>query len=352
MPSAAATCPSACIASHAVNPLSGDYSIGQRNYRRAMRDRIIHLAEMADLFSAPHICIYSFKRPLERITAIHRVDNAVFLADMSEICARRGKVLLVANAPRTLTSTCAELADLMQRCIPPSLRISWDIVSGWRSGEIPWGEGVFEPIADYVMRVHTAGARAKPDGSFAAFTIPGSGNVSHKEIFQKLLKSGFDGTIAIDPHYGQFAEADQLTGIADPIVEVLRRSLAYLQDLLKQLPRRGVSGFCCLKSRLQPAPCFYCLPAGGMVLRRWQEPRPLLRLRDAVAGCVEITPRLLMYRATASVISIGVCRKPCTSTPTFSLATNSASLPNRNNFGIRFGSARYAGIPQYPIATW
>jgi sugar phosphate isomerase/epimerase len=224
-----------CVASHAVNPLSGDYSVGQRNYRRAMRDRIIRLAEMADLFGAPHICIYSFKRPLERITAIHRVDNAMFLADMSEICARRGKVLLVANAPRTLTSTCAELADLMQRCIPPSLRICWDIVSGWRSGEVPWAGEAFEPMANYVARVHTAGAKAKPDGSFGSMTIPGAGDIPHKEILKKLLKSGFDGTIAIDPHYDQFGEADQLTGVADPIVEVLRRGLAHLQDLVKEL---------------------------------------------------------------------------------------------------------------------
>jgi 3-dehydroshikimate dehydratase len=224
-----------CVASQAVNPLSGDYSPGDRTYRRTMRDRVIHLAEMADLFGAPHVCIYSFKRPMERITGNHRADNAVFLADLSEICARRGKLLLVENEPRTLTSTCADLADLMQRCLPPSLRISWDIVSGWRSGEIPWAEGVFDPIANYVVRVHTAGAKAKPDGSFASLTIPGAGDIPHKEIFKKLLKCSFDGTIAIDPHYGEFAEADQLTGIADPIVEVLRRSLANLQGLLKQL---------------------------------------------------------------------------------------------------------------------
>jgi sugar phosphate isomerase/epimerase len=224
-----------CVASQAVNPLSGDYKTGDRTYRRAMRDRIIHLVEMADLFGAPHVCIYSFKRPMERITGNHRADNAVFLAGMSEICARRGKLLLVENEPRTLTSTCAELADLMQRCIPPSLRISWDIVSGWRSGEIPWAENVFEPIADYVIRVHMAGARANPDGSFASMTTPGTGDIHHKDLFRKLLTSGFDGTIAIDPHYQAFPEADQLTGIPDPILEVLRHSLKYFQDLLKQI---------------------------------------------------------------------------------------------------------------------
>jgi sugar phosphate isomerase/epimerase len=224
-----------CVASQAVNPLTGDYRTGDRTYRRAMRDRIIHLVEMADLFGAAHVCIYSFKRPMERITGNHRADNAVFLADMSEICARRGKLLLVENEPRTLTSTCAELADLMQRCIPPSLRISWDVVSGWRSGEIPWAENVFEPIANYVIRVHMAGARANPDGSFASMTIPGTGDIPHKSIFRKLFASGFDGTIAIDPHYQTFAEADQLTGVPDPILEVLRRSLTYFQDLLKQI---------------------------------------------------------------------------------------------------------------------
>jgi 3-dehydroshikimate dehydratase len=224
-----------CVASHDVNPLNGDYRPGDRAYRRAMRDRVIRLVEIADLFEAPHVCIYSFKRPMERITGIHRADNALFLADMSQICARQGKLLVVENEPHTLTSTCAELANLMQRCIPPSLRISWDIVSGWRAGEIPWGQDVFESVADYVMRVHVAGARANPDGSFASMTIPGTGDIPHEEIFRKLLAKGFDGTIAIDPHYHTFPEADQLTGVADPVVEVLRRSLAYFQDLLKRL---------------------------------------------------------------------------------------------------------------------
>lgn len=224
-----------CVASQAVNPLSGDYSPGDRNYRRSMRDRVVHLADMADLFGAPHVCIYSFKRPAVRITDNHRADNAAFLAELSEICARRNKLLLVENEPRTMTSTCAELSDLMQRCIPPHLRISWDIVSGWRSGEIPWAQGILEPIANCVVRVHEAGARAQPDGSFGSMAIPGTGDILHETIFRKLLKAGFDGTIAIDPHYEQFAEADKLTGVADPILEVLRQSLAYLRNLLKQI---------------------------------------------------------------------------------------------------------------------
>ncbi len=224
-----------CVASQAINPLSGDYSPGDRNYRRVVRDRIIHLTEMADLFGADHVCIYSFKRPIDRITPSHRADNAAFLADLSEICARRGRLLLVENEPRTLTSTCAELSDLMQRCIPPSLRISWDVVANWRAGEIPWAGGVFEPIGQYVIRVHEAGARARPDGTFASQTVVGAGDVPHREIFRMLLATGFDGTIAIDPHYGQIADPDRPVEVDDPILEILRRSLAYLRDLLQQI---------------------------------------------------------------------------------------------------------------------
>jgi len=44
-----------------------------------------------------------------------------------------------------------------------------------------------------------------------------------------LRASGFDGVMTIDPHYGQFAPADKLTHVADPVLEVVRQTMQFLQ---------------------------------------------------------------------------------------------------------------------------
>lgn len=224
-----------CVASWGVNPMSGDYDPADAAYRQQMRERTKHLANLAQMLGARHVRVYSFKRPAGEITEVQRADNAAFLAELAHICAERERVLVIENEPPTLTATVAELGDLMRRDVPANLKLNWDIVNGWRAGELPWNAGVFEQIAGHVAHVHVKGARAHTDGSFATMAVPGQDDVPHRELMQKLLDSGFDGVITIDPHYGQFAEKDKLTDVADPVLEVVRRTKEYLQQIMKDL---------------------------------------------------------------------------------------------------------------------
>ncbi|HUW82095.1 MAG TPA: hypothetical protein VMZ31_04765 [Phycisphaerae bacterium] len=105
------------------------------------------------------------------------------------------------------------------------------MVNGWRAGEPPWAPGVFDQIAGHIAHIHVKGARAAPDGSFATMAVPGRDDVPHAELLGALDRSGFDGTVTIDPHYGQFAEADKLTDVEEPVLEVVRQTLAYLQSV-------------------------------------------------------------------------------------------------------------------------
>ncbi len=228
-----------CVASWGVNPMSGDYDPRDPAYRAAMRARTAHLADLAAFFGARHVRVYSFKRPAGEVTEAYRADNARFLGELAQLCAERGCVLVVENEPPTITATCAELGDLMRRDVPAALKINWDIVNGWRAGEPPWGGGVFEAIAGHVAHVHVKGARATPDGRFAGMALPGEDDVPHARLLNALGAGGFDGVITIDPHYNQFAEADKLVGVEDPALEVVRRTLAYLQEIME--PARSPS---------------------------------------------------------------------------------------------------------------
>jgi len=55
--------------------------------------------------------------------------------------------------------------------------------------------------------------------------------VPHSELLAALARSGFDGIVTIDPHYGQFAEADKLTDVEEPVLDVVRQTLDYLHSI-------------------------------------------------------------------------------------------------------------------------
>jgi sugar phosphate isomerase/epimerase len=224
-----------CVASWGVNPMNGQYDPADPAHRQAMRERTAHLADLAAELGARSVRVYSFKRPQGPITDAHRADNAEFLSELGHICAQRGRLLLVENEPPTLTATCAELADLMRRVTCPAVKINWDIVNGWRAGETPWAGGVFEQIRSHVAHIHVKGAKANADGAFATMAIPGKDDVPHGQLLRQLRQSGFDGIITIDPHYYQFAESDKLTGVEDPVLEVVCQTRTFLRQIITDL---------------------------------------------------------------------------------------------------------------------
>ncbi len=85
--------------------------------------------------------------------------------------------------------------------------------------------GVFDQIAGHVVHGHVKVARAAPDASFTGMAVPSQDDVPHAELLAALTRSGFDGIVTIDPHYGQFAEADKPTDVEEPVLEVVRRTL-------------------------------------------------------------------------------------------------------------------------------
>ncbi|HTL51912.1 MAG TPA: TIM barrel protein, partial [Planctomycetota bacterium] len=169
-----------CVASWGVNAMKGDYDPGDAAHRKSMRERTLHLAKLAHAAGAANVRVYSFKRPAGRVVSdTDRADNAGFLIELAGICAEFGRVLVIENEPPTLTSTCAELGDLMKRVgfKASNLRVNWDIVNGWRAGELPWAGGVFDPIAGYVAHVHVKGAKGASNASgstYSTMAVPGT----------------------------------------------------------------------------------------------------------------------------------------------------------------------------------
>ena len=279
----------ASIASWGVNPISGDYDPRDPDYRRRMKERVQHLAELARNLNSQNVRVYSFKRPPQSsvVTDADYASNAAFLSELADIAAKSGRTLVIENEPPNLSATCKEMGDLMRRSGHPALRINWDIVNGWTAGEIPWKGDVFNAIAGYVAHVHIKGARANADGSFASMALPGADDVPHAELVRKLWRSGYRGYLSIDPHYHQFAEADKLSGVADATLEVVRRTHRYFTKLIadiKQESQRGEPS--CAPVSNQAAPCEK-YPWGDI---RWPASRAACGARELTLGVTHVAP--------------------------------------------------------------
>jgi sugar phosphate isomerase/epimerase len=63
--------------------------------------------------------------------------------------------------------------------------------------------------------------------------IPGEDDVPHAVLLKRLQKSGFNGVLTIDPHYNQFAPEDRLDNVPNAVLEVVRRTITFLNGALK-----------------------------------------------------------------------------------------------------------------------
>jgi 3-dehydroshikimate dehydratase len=221
----------ACVASWGVNPGHGKYEALSAEHRRKSRENVEHLVELSSAVGCRHIRVYSLKRPQGPLTEEYLNYNATMLSEFAAIASAKNCVLVIENEPFAVTGTCVELADLMRRKISPSLKVNWDIVNGWRMGEQPWTPGRLDGLRGEIVHAHVKGARGTPDGKFASMALPGADELSHAQIFEMLYAAGFDGTVTIDPHYSEFNDADKLHVAGDPVIEVVRWTKTFLENL-------------------------------------------------------------------------------------------------------------------------
>ncbi|WP_096436432.1 sugar phosphate isomerase/epimerase family protein [Alteribacter populi] len=234
----------ATLSSWAVNSCtfsgSPKYDNYDENHHEEMTNQLDRLFNLADAFSAPNVRIYSLYRqpdfdtwPEEEKEKEYR-HNAEVLKRHAEHARRRGKVILVENEPPTLTNNCVELGKLVQYADHPHLKLNWDIVNGWRSGEYPTVE-LYEQIKGNVASVHLKGASRvvntitndMPEGRFNNFAIAGEDDFKHEAVLKALTEGEPDVILSIDTHYPSFYQQDKI-GEA----EVVRQTKEFFEGVI------------------------------------------------------------------------------------------------------------------------
>ncbi|MDN3015610.1 sugar phosphate isomerase/epimerase [Paenibacillus sp. BSR1-1] len=234
------------LSSWAVNPctFSGtpSYRNDDENHHKQMSTVLNRLFDLADIFSAQYIRIYSLYRQ-EDFNLLQEDEkekqykfNAEMMLRHAEHAKERGKILLVENEPPTLTSNCEELGILVKYTNHPNLKINWDIVNGWRAGEYPTLEK-YECIKGAVYQTHLKGAsrlsnsitKDNPFGLFGNFAIAGKDEFDHEPIMKALSEHDPQAILTIDTHYPSFYQQDKLGE-----VEVVRKTKEFFENILKK----------------------------------------------------------------------------------------------------------------------
>jgi 3-dehydroshikimate dehydratase len=234
------------LSSWAVNPCAfggpPKYDNYDQQFHVKMRDILARLCNLADIFEAPFVRVYSLYRqedfdslPESEKEAQYR-HNANILRGHADYLSTRDKILLVENEPPTLTSNARELGLLARYADHPNLKINWDIVNEWRTGNYPTIES-YEHVKGYLYQTHLKGASRvpnsisdnHPNGDFNNFAIADQDDFEHSAILKEIDKYDPHAVMTIDTHYPSLNDQDKI-GEA----EVVRRSKVFFESILKE----------------------------------------------------------------------------------------------------------------------
>lgn len=218
------------------------YDNHDENHHKNMSAVLDRLFDLADIFSAPFVRIYSLYRQEDFNTLPDEEKdkqyqhNARIMLRHAEQARARGKVILVENEPPTLTSNVEELGLLIKYANHPNLKINWDIVNGWRAGEYPTLEK-YDLIKGSVYQTHLKGAsrltnsitKDNRKGTFGNFAIAGRDDFDHEPIMKALANDDAHAVLTIDTHYPSFYQQDKLGE-----VEVVRQTKEFFENILKK----------------------------------------------------------------------------------------------------------------------
>ena len=232
------------LSSWAVNPCTfsgpSSYDNFDDKHHENMSKELDRLFDLADVFSAPYIRVYSLHKQdgfynwTDSEKEKEYKNNAEVMRKHADHAQKRDKVLLMENEPPTLASTCVELGILLNYVEHPNLKINWDITNGWRAGEYPTVE-TYEHIKGHVVQTHLKGVSRQsnsiteenPKGRFNNFAIAGKDDFDHKEIMNALKEHDPNVIWTIDTHYPSFYQQDKIGE-----VEVVRMTKEFFENIL------------------------------------------------------------------------------------------------------------------------
>jgi sugar phosphate isomerase/epimerase len=185
--------------------------------------RMRHAAQVAHLFGAPYIRIFSFFLRPGSDPAEHREEVIDRMRALARVAEEADLVLLHENEKEIYGDVPARCLDIVRSVGSPHLRLAWDPANFVQVGVKPYTDG-YAALRPHVEYIQIKDARAA-DGTVVT---AGNGDGEVAETVRALRHDGFDGFFSLEPHLGHGTATGGFSG-----PELFRQAWQDFTDLLK-----------------------------------------------------------------------------------------------------------------------
>jgi sugar phosphate isomerase/epimerase len=186
-------------------------------------ERMRHAAEVARLFSAPYIRIFSFFVPEGDDPDHHRDEVLRRMRALTDVAEQHDVVLLHENEKEIYGDIPRRCLDIVTAVGSAHLRLAWDAANFVQVGVRPFTEG-YAQLRPYVDYIQVKDARLAD----ASVVVAGAGDGEVVETVRALRADGFDGFFSLEPHLadysatGGFSGAELWTSAWQAFTDILR----------------------------------------------------------------------------------------------------------------------------------
>ena len=186
-------------------------------------DRMRHAAEVAHVFQAPYIRIFSFFLRPGADPADHRDEVIDRLRALARVAEDADVILLHENEKEIYGDVPSRCLDIVRSVDSPHLRLAWDPANFVQVGIRPYTDGyaMLRPHIEYVQIKDAIAA----DGTVVT---AGNGDGEVARTIRALHHDGFDGFFSLEPH---LSLGGATGGFSGP--DLFRRAWQDFTDLLK-----------------------------------------------------------------------------------------------------------------------
>jgi sugar phosphate isomerase/epimerase len=186
-------------------------------------ERMRHAAEVAHVFGAPYIRIFSFFLRPGADPPAHRDEVIDRMRALTRVAEEADLVLLHENEKEIYGDVPARCLDIVRSVGSPHLRLAWDPANFVQVGVRPYTDG-YAILRPHVAYIQIKDARAA-DGTVVT---AGNGDGEVAETMRALRHDGFDGFFSLEPHLNT---GTAMGGFSGP--ELFQRACQDFTDLLK-----------------------------------------------------------------------------------------------------------------------
>ena len=160
-------------------------------------ERMRHAADVAKLFGAPYIRMFSYFMPAGADPDGYRDEVITRIADLAAIAEDAGVTLIHENEKEIFGDIPRRCLDIVEAVNSPALALTWDNANFVQCGVRPFTEA-YPLLAPHVAYLQVKDALAA-DGT----VVPaGEGDGEFRQTMRAFAAAGFDGFVSLEPHLG------------------------------------------------------------------------------------------------------------------------------------------------------